>query len=94
MEDLFCHELISVLLKNCSVLCEKRFNVMRTTLSQIRLCIHIILSEPLFAVWILPRPKEKYALFPVTCPKILGSVGRQTFFFYKNFFVWKKYENP
>ena len=26
------------------------------------------------------RPKEKYALFPVTSPKILGSVGRQTFF--------------
>ena len=41
----------------------------------------------------VPRPKEKYALFPVTCPKILGSVGRQTFF-YKNFFVLKKYENP
>ena len=38
------------------------------------------------------RPKEKYALFPVTCPKFLGSVGRQTFFIYKNFFVWKKYE--
>ena len=54
MEDLFCHELISVLLKNGSVQCEKRFNVMRTTLFQIRLCIHIILSEPLFAVWILP----------------------------------------
>ena len=39
------------------------------------------------------RPKEKYALFPVTCPNFLRSVGRQTFF-YKNFFVWKKYENP
>ena len=26
------------------------------------------------------RPKEKYALFPVTCPKFLRSVGRQTFF--------------
>ena len=38
------------------------------------------------------RPKEKYVLFPVTCPKFLGSVGRQTFF-YKNFFVWKKYKN-
>ena len=41
------------------------------------------------------RPKEKniymYALFPVTCAKLLGSVGRQTFF-YKIFFVWKKYE--
>ena len=54
MEVLFCHESISVLLKNGSVQCEKRFNVMRTTLAQIRLCIHIILSEPLFAVWILP----------------------------------------
>ena len=31
------------------------------------------------------RPKEKYALLPITCPKILGSVhvGRQTFFKYK-----------
>ena len=38
------------------------------------------------------RPKEKYALFPVTCPKLLGSVGRQSFFFIKTFFVWKKYE--
>ena len=30
------------------------------------------------------RPKEKYALFPITCPKFLGSVhvGRQTFFLY------------
>ena len=54
MEVLFCHESISVLLKNGSEQCEKRFNVMRTTLAQIRLCIHIILSEPLFAVWILP----------------------------------------
>ena len=26
------------------------------------------------------RPKEKYVWFPVTCPKFLGSVGRQTFF--------------
>ena len=41
----------------------------------------------------LSRPKEKYASFPVTCPKNLGSVGRQTFF-YKNFFVCKKYEYP
>ena len=43
------------------------------------------------------RPKEKYALFPITCPKFLGSVhvGRQTFFLYKIFFfVLKKYENP
>ena len=43
------------------------------------------------------RPKEKYALFPITCPKILGSlhVGRQTFFYTKYFFfVLKKYENP
>ena len=38
------------------------------------------------------RPKEKYALFPVTCPKFLGSIGRETFFFYQNFFVWKKYK--
>ena len=22
------------------------------------------------------RPKEKYALFPVTCPKFIGSEGR------------------
>ena len=54
MEVLFCHESISVLLKNGSKQCEKRFHVMRTALAQIRLCIHIILSEPLFAVWILP----------------------------------------
>ena len=40
------------------------------------------------------RPKERYVLFPVTCLKFLGSVGRQTLFFYKNLFVWKKYENP
>ena len=34
------------------------------------------------------RPKEKYALFPITCPKFLGSVhvGRQTFFFIQNIF--------
>ena len=38
------------------------------------------------------RPKEKYALFQATCPKILVSVGKQTFF-YKSFFEWKKYEN-
>ena len=31
------------------------------------------------------RSKEKYASFLVTCPKFLGSVGRQTFF-------CKKYE--
>ena len=30
-------------------------------------------------------PKEKYVLFPVTCPKFLGLVGRQTFFFIKTF---------
>ena len=42
------------------------------------------------------RPKEKYALFPITCPKFLGSlhVGRQTFFTQNIFFVLKKYENP
>ena len=38
------------------------------------------------------RPKENYALFPVTCQNFLGSVGRQTFLFIKNIFVWKKYE--
>ena len=31
------------------------------------------------------RPKENYVLFPITCPKFLGSVGRQTFFFIKTF---------
>ena len=36
------------------------------------------------------RPKEKYALFSVTCPKFLGSVGRQTFFFIKNFLYGKR----
>ena len=30
------------------------------------------------------RSKEKYASFPVTCPKFLGLVGRQ-FFFIKTF---------
>ena len=35
------------------------------------------------------RPKEKYALFPVTCPKFLGSVGRQTFLFIKTFLYGK-----
>ena len=35
------------------------------------------------------RPKEKYVLFPVTCPKFLGSVGRQTFFFIKTFLCGK-----
>ena len=40
------------------------------------------------------KAKRKYASFPVTCPKFLGSVGRQTFFFIKTIFVWKKYENP
>ena len=35
------------------------------------------------------RPKEKYALFPVTCPKILESVGRQTFLFIKKFLYGK-----
>ena len=36
------------------------------------------------------RPKEKYALFPITCPKFLGSVhvGRQTFFYTKYFFLY------
>ena len=34
---------------------------------------------------VLIRPKEKYALLPVTCPKMLGLVGRQTFFFIKTF---------
>ena len=38
--------------------------------------------------WLL-RPKEKYASFPVTCPKILGSVGRQTFLFIKTFLYVK-----
>ena len=35
------------------------------------------------------RPKEKYALFSVTCPKFLGSVGRQTFLSL-NFFLYGK----
>ena len=34
------------------------------------------------------RPKEKNVLFPVTCPKFLGPVGRQTFF-YKIFLYGK-----
>ena len=36
------------------------------------------------------RPKEKDALFPITCPKFLGSVraGRQTFFYTKYFFLY------
>ena len=38
--------------------------------------------------WIL-RPKEKYVLFPITSP----SVGRQTLFFYKNFFCIVKSKN-
>ena len=35
------------------------------------------------------RPKENYVLFPITCPKFLGSVGRQTFFFIKTFLYGK-----
>ena len=39
------------------------------------------------------RPKEKYVLFPITSPKSLGSVGRQTFFFIKNFLYGKSLKN-
>ena len=35
------------------------------------------------------RPKENYVLFPITCPKFLGSVGRQTFLFIKTFLYGK-----
>ena len=38
----------------------------------------------------LIRPKEKCALFPVTCLKFLESVGRQIFFFYKKTFLYRK----
>ena len=34
-------------------------------------------------------PKEKNVLFPLTCPKFLGLVGRQTFFFIKTFLYGK-----
>ena len=35
-------------------------------------------------------PNQKNALFPVTSPIVLRSVGRQTFFYKKR--VWKKYK--
>ena len=35
---------------------------------------------------IVLRPKKKLCLFPVTCLKILGSVGRENLFFIFNFF--------
>ena len=36
------------------------------------------------------RPKEKYASFPDTCPKFLGSVGRQAFFYIKKILYGKE----
>ena len=45
--------------------------------------------DPLYSDIFSLRPKEKYALFPVTSPKLLGSVGRQTFFFIKTFLYGK-----
>ena len=42
---------------------------------------------------ILVRSKEKYVLFLVTCLKFLGSVGRQTFFFFIKTFLYGKSMN-
>ena len=43
----------------------------------------------LFGILTFIRPKEKYASFPVTCPKFLGSVGRQTFLYGKSMKILK-----
>ena len=46
------------------------------------LCYHYFITIIIIIIIII-RPKEKYVLFPVTCPKFLGSVGRQTFLYGK-----------
>ena len=50
--------------------------------------LHVQVKEP-YGNLDMVRPKEKYASFPVTCPKFLGSVGRQTFFLLKLFWHGK-----
>ena len=47
-------------------------------------------SSLLCVIHVKLRPKKKLCLFPVTCLKILGSVGRKNLFFYFLFFFLKK----
>ena len=36
------------------------------------------------------RPKKQLRVFPLTCRKILGSVGRKIFLFFFNYYLLKK----
>ena len=50
--------------------------------------ISVQLCDCLYMVML--RPKKKLCLFPVTCLKILGSVGRKNLFFYFLLFFFKE----